>query len=107
MKTEEQKSEFIKAVETFATDCSNNGDEKKVGLVIIGVEEKEEGTHAVIGVVGRQGLIVEGLAQFFGRIESMELVKEGLKTAARNKLGSLLSDVKEANEKSQEEDANA
>jgi hypothetical protein len=90
--------EFAKKVTAFAEDCSNDAKDGKAALIIIGVDaSQDDHNSAVIGIVGKNVLILEGLTKFLGQTEHLEMVKEALAFSALTKIMQIgTSQAKEA-----------
>ncbi len=79
--------EFAKKVTAFAEDYSNDVKDGKAALIIIGVDaSQDDHNSAVVGVIGKNALIVEGLAKFYGVPEHFEIMQAALHLASVNKL---------------------
>ena len=81
---ENKKGAFISKVEDFAKEMSEMASERegvKRGLIILAAEEikGEDGTKAIISILGNEGKLSELVAQFVMKDETSRFISQGLK----------------------------
>lgn len=87
---EVEVGEFAQKVTAFAKSCCDDASGGKAAIIIIGIDASpEDYNSSVIGVIGQNRLLLEGLTKFIGQPEHLEMVKDALGIAALSKVMSL------------------